>query len=234
MLVARVRLLNSQLRSGQIWRGDGGGRVFGLPEDFDDMPVLSIVDGLDGVDAASDGFAGEGGAVGAPDMGDAAEGFGLIFELVLGDNFIAVFLDRRDPVIDSEHAGAGGSDGDEPRAGDENLTEAGAIFAGGAGDGGIESGDEGVEGGGGRTDGRWSLGWRGSGCLGVEQGGREGQQGEKESEASHGGSLAKREAGSRKLEGSWKPVGRVRPRARGLAASRRGWIAWRRRGRGPG
>jgi hypothetical protein len=101
--------------------------VFGLPEDFDDVPALSVVDGLDGVDAAGERLAGEGSGVGAPEMGDVAESFGLIFDLVFGDDFVAVFGNAGDPVIDGEGVRAVGGDGDEPCVGEENLAEAGAV-----------------------------------------------------------------------------------------------------------
>ncbi len=146
------------VRLGEVLGGDFVGCVFGLPDDFNDVPGLPIVNGLDGVDATGEGLAGEGGFVGAPEMGDVAEGLGLIFELVLGDNGVVVFGDGGDPVIDAEDVGADGADGDETHVGKEELAEAGAVFVGGAGDGVVDGGDELVEGGC-----WWAGGW---GCRG--------------------------------------------------------------------
>jgi hypothetical protein len=141
--------------------GDLVGGVLGLPEDLEDVPVLSVVDGLDRVDAAREGLAGQGGGVGAPEMGDVAEGFGLIFNLVFGDDFVAVFGDGCDPVIDGEDARAVGADGNEARGGQQKLLHAGAVFVCGAGDSGVEGDDELVEGGGGWTGcGSWGGGLR--------------------------------------------------------------------------
>src|ERR1035438_6517519 len=133
--------------SGEVLGGDLVRRVLGLPEDFDHVPALPIVDGLDGVDATGEGLAGEGGFVGAPEMGDVAEGLGLIFELVLGDDGVVVFGDGGDSVVDGEDVGAGGGVGDRSHVGEEELAEAGAVFVGGAGDGFVDGGDELVEGG---------------------------------------------------------------------------------------
>src|ERR1700691_1349951 len=122
---------------GQVLGWDLVGSVFGLPQDLDDVPALSVVDGLDGVDAAGDGLAGEGSGVGAPEVGDVAEGLGPDFDLVLGDDRIAIFRDGSDPVIDGENARSVGADGDEARFGKEELSHAAAVSIGGAGDGAV-------------------------------------------------------------------------------------------------
>jgi len=153
------------------------------------VPALAIVDRLDGVDAAGEGFAGEGGRVGAPEMGDVAEGLGLIFDLVLGVDGVTIFCDGCDPVIDGEDVGAVGADGDEASVGEEELLPAGAVLVGGTGDCAVDGGDELVEGVG---------GWAGGGCLGL---GMEGEpmsqhrghgapsEGEKDEHSTHGGSV---------------------------------------------
>jgi hypothetical protein len=122
------------------------GGVFGLPDDLDDVPALSIVDSLNGVDAAGEWFAGEGSAVGAPEMGDVAESLGLKFELMLGNDLVAVFGDRCDPVIDGEDVGASDAHRDQAHIGKENLAKAGAVFVGRTGDGFVDGGDELIEG----------------------------------------------------------------------------------------
>ena len=201
----------------QILGGDFVRGVFGLPDDFDDVPALAIVDGLDGVDAAGEGLAGEGGFVGAPEMGNGSEGLGLIFELVFGDDFVVVFGDGGDPVVDGEDVGAGGANGDETRVREEELAEAGAVFAGGTGDGSVDGGDELVEGVGGWAGG-WGWRWRRRWGLGVDGG--EGDGADKhEGEAAHGGSLIERSS----LMRAWW-----------CAAFLRGWIGRRRRGLWPG
>jgi len=121
-------------------------------------------------------------------MGDGAEGLGLKFELVLGDEGVVVFGDGGDPVVDGEDVGAGWADGDKAGIGAEDLAEAGAVFIGGAGDGLVDGGNELVEGGGG-----WAgcRGWRwrlGVGC------GEGCGAGEDEGEAAHGGSVIQRSA----------------------------------------
>ena len=146
--------------SGQVLGGDLVGGVLGLPEDFEDVPVLSVKDCLDGVDAAGEGLAGQGGGVGAPEMGDVAEGFGLNFNLVFGDDFVAVFGDGCDPVIKGEDARTVGADRNKAHVGQQKLLHAGAVFVGGAGDGGVEGDDELVEGGSGGAGDGDELGWR--------------------------------------------------------------------------
>ena len=138
--------------------GDLVGGVLGLPEDLEDVPVLSVEDGLDGVDAAGEGLAGEVRGVGAPEMGDVAEGFGLNFDLVFGDDFVAVFGDGCDPVIEGEDVRAVGADGNEAHVGQQKLFHAGAVFVGGTADGVVEGNDELIEGcGGWARRGGWGL-----------------------------------------------------------------------------
>ena len=173
--------------SGEVLGGDFFGGIFGLPEDFDDVPALPIVDSLDGVDAAGEGLAGEGGGVGAPEMGDVAESLGLIFELMLGDDGVVVFGDGGDPVVDGQDVGAGSADGDQADVGKEDLAKAGAVFVGGAGDGVVDGGDELVE-----SCGGWAGHGGGGLGLGLHLGVDWGEgcgAGEDEDEAAHGGSV---------------------------------------------
>ena len=132
-------------------------------------------------------------------MGDVAIGFRLVFDLLLGDGFVAVFGDGGDPVIDGKEAGSGGADGDETRAGEEKRAKTGAVFGGGAGDGGVEGGDELIEGGSGRAGGGlrrdrlsrgggwgWSLGVGGE-PMSQHQGHGAPDDREEGEEAAHGG-----------------------------------------------
>ncbi len=176
----------------EILGGDLIGGVLGLPKNLDYMPVLAVVDGLDGVDAASERLAGERSGVGTPEMGDLAKGFRLIFDLMLGDDFVAVFGNGGNPVVDGENVWAVGADGDEAHVGKEDLAETGTVLVGGAGDGVVQSDDELVEGGGGWAGCRsrvlgWSLSVRGRMDRNQEQEASGGY--DRKGEAAHGGSV---------------------------------------------
>lgn len=120
--------------------------VLSLPENFDDVPVLSVINRLDGIDATRQGLASQRRGIRAPEMGDVAEGFRLKFDLLLADLSIAIFGNGGDPVVDGEDARPGGAYRDQAHVREENLAEAAAIFVGGTGDRIIDGGDELVEG----------------------------------------------------------------------------------------
>ena len=129
-----------------------------MPEDFLDVPLLAIVDGLDAVDAAVHWFAfgdfavgrlsvcGGAGFVGAPQMGEVRPGFGADLELLFVEDLAAALGDGVNPVLNGEDASGGGAvggdaDGDKAGIGREKCAEAGAVFVGRAADGGVDCGD---------------------------------------------------------------------------------------------
>ena len=166
--------------------GDGGGGAGGqvggewvgwgffVPEDAEDVPAVLVVEELDGIDAAGEGFfvGGVAGFVAGEDLGDVAEAVdfvddgifveGMRFEVAAGEGDVFVGAHEAGGVVgrffgDGSEAGVFGEEGAEARP---------VSLAGGAGDDGVESGEDGVDGfyvggiGGGSLRGglRWRLG----------------------------------------------------------------------------
>jgi hypothetical protein len=180
---------------GKVFCGDGVGGDFGLPGDFDDVPLLAVVEGLDAVDAAVGGLvvAADFGFVGAPEVGDVGPGLGADVELMFVEHVGAALGNGVDPIFNGEDAGRGcavgrDADGDQARVGKEECAEAGAVSVGGAGNGRVDGLDELVERGCGGAGGNGGHG--GVRGLGAEHGRHKGGgEGEEEDGFAHGGIL---------------------------------------------
>jgi hypothetical protein len=139
-------------------RGEVGGEWVGggffVPEDAEDVPAVLVVEKLDGVYAAGEGFfvGGVAGFIAAENLGHVAEAVDLVDDglFVEGVSF-EVAAGEIDVFVDGQEAGrmVGGflRDGSEARVFGEEGAEAVVVaVAGGARDDGVKGGEDGVDG----------------------------------------------------------------------------------------
>jgi hypothetical protein len=159
--------------------GDGGGGAGGqvggewvgwgvfIPEDAEDVPAVLVVEELDGIDAAGEGFfvVGVAGFVAAEDLGHVAEAVDFVDDGVFVESVsFEIGSGAVDVVVDIQQARGvvGVFFGDRGQAGvfrEEGAETVPIAIAGGAGNDGVEGGEDRVEG--------FYVGWVGGGRLGL-------------------------------------------------------------------
>jgi hypothetical protein len=147
------------------WQRVGGG--FFVPEDAQDIPSVLVVEELDGVDAAGEGFfvGGVAGFVAAENLGHVAEAVDFVDDSLFEERVgFEIWSGAIDVVVDIQQARGvvGVFFGDRGQAGvfrEEGAETVPIAIAGGAGNDGVEGGEDRVEG--------FYVGWVGGGRLGL-------------------------------------------------------------------
>src|SRR5438309_4683303 len=112
-----------RLLLGQVFRRDRLVGSLGIPEDGDNPPALAVDEKLKAIDPAHKRLRialGVSRLVGAEDVGDGAKPVDPAANLLFEESFVLdIALDRRDELVDGEHAGHGravglAAAGDEP------------------------------------------------------------------------------------------------------------------------